>query len=204
MSTPSTSAVRTFLRLCFTGTASGLFLVPAAAQSQCVHKLDRVDEFTRQRDLEITASAFSHGPTFSWRAWSQRRVLRLQWQQPGHVPAVVFQGDSLMLKLENDSVVVLTSDDTFTGKPLYDREGREITTGVYDYRVTPEQLQLIAKHWVHKLRIYFRDGYQELDVVPDPSWQLAVSRSAGCFLDALGDKAPAAPISTTGPGPEKP
>lgn len=167
---------------------------------QCIHTLDRMDEFTHRREVEITASSFSHGPVFSWCATAGQRMLRITWEQEGHVPAVVFQGDTLMLKLDTDSVLVLVSDNTFTGIPGHDGQGREITTGVYSYRVTPRHLALLAAHWVSRLRIYFRDGYQEFDARPDPAWQFALARSAGCFQDTFTEKAPVAPVSTTSGG----
>ena len=141
------------------------------------------DEFTRERSIRIEPRSFSHGPAFAWVEEKGQVSMELRWSQPGRVDAVVFQGDTLMLKLENEQLLVLESNETAVGVHTTDQRGEVVTISELSYRVSPEQLRKIADSWVTKLRLYFRSGYQERSFVIDPKWQYEHSRSARALLE---------------------
>ncbi len=159
--------------------------VQMTAQPVCRTVSDQVDEFTRSHVLTITASDHSNGPRFEWMAIDGSVCLRLHWRTAQERPAVVFEGDSLFVKLENDSVLILRSMETTVGAPMLSDEGQPYTDAVYCYRIEPGDLGAIADLWVVKMRIHFRESRNEFVASADPDWQMGFWRSANCVRQAI-------------------
>src|SRR5690606_21777193 len=140
-----------------------LLLLPIGlcnAQSACETLHDRVDEFTGDRTLVIASPVRDLGPAIQWTSHNGNIGLSIEWTRPD-LPAVVFEGDTLMLKLENHEVLVLRSTKTMVGRSMMNDSGATVVRGTYSYSVTTDQLALLGLHWVQKARIYFRDGNDE-------------------------------------------
>ena len=155
------------------------------AQPICETSRDDVDEFTGDHVIQITASHYSNGPKFDWIAINDDVCLRLDWTMDDGRSAVVFEGDTLMLKLENDMVVVLKSKETTVGKAKIGEDGVKRTHGTFCYVVEHEQFFMINHFWVQKLRINFREGHRDLETAHDPGWQMGLWRSSNCMRQAL-------------------
>jgi hypothetical protein len=170
----------------------------AFSQPICETVKDDVDEFTEKHVLQITASHYSKGPAFDWLSINDEICLRIHWTLDDARPAVVFEGDTLMLKLENDTVIILTSAETTVGKEILMDDGGRVTQGTYCYRVDHEQFAYINHYWVQKLRIYFREGHREFEAANDPGWQMGLWRSSNCMRKGLSLRPEPAIISTFG------
>ncbi len=155
------------------------------AQPVCEVVKNDVDVFTDTHVLQITASSFSNGPTFEWLSVNGNICLKIHWTMPDDNPAVVFEGDTLLVKLENDTVLALLSKETTVGKPFTDEEGIRRTRAVYCYRVNYDQFALINQFWVQRMRLYFRDSQKEYEALYDPDWQMALWRSSNCLRSTL-------------------
>lgn len=183
--------------------------VPAAialsvsGQPTCTTIRDEVDEFTNSHILNITASEYSDGPAFDWLAVDGQVCLRLHWRTAQERPAVVFEGDSLFLKLENDTVLILLSKETVVGKPMHDEMGTYYTDAAYCYRVEEAQLAVLEHYWVQKMRIHFRESRHEFQASGDSAWQMGFWRSANCLRRSLSLE-PVPVVRTTIGGPAKP
>lgn len=167
----------------------------AQAQPDCMTEVDEMDPFTKRRVVSVAPTAVSTGPFYRWRAENDRWCLQFTWQIPGTAPAVVLQGDTLMLLLENDSVMILTSASTTVGTVSTDAHGRPHTSGTYDYGITRAQTKLLDRYWVKRMRIQFQQGPQEFEADKDPLWQHSVTRTASCFL--LTCSSPPVPSNST-------
>jgi hypothetical protein len=153
------------------------------AQPVCETVRNEQDEFTGSHVLQITSSDHSNGPHFDWFVKDSLMCVRMHWQRMGEAPAIVFEGDTLMLKLENDTVLILTSVETTVGNII---EGMEPSSrAIFSYLVDEEQLAYISHYWVQKVRIYFRDGHQEFHAVNDPTWQMGFWKSSNCLLQTM-------------------
>ncbi len=157
------------------------------AQSNCVTLKDETDEFTRSYLLNISVDDHADGPAFDWLVKDDVVCLRMHWERSTGSPAVVFEGDTLLLKLENEQIMALKSSETTIGHPTLSGENK-ITKGTYSYLVDHEQLALIGHFWVQKMRIHFRDGHDEFDATTNAGWQTGLWRSANCLRQAMGLK----------------
>ena len=180
---------RTWLLLLFLSIGLG-----GNAQSACETLQDRVDEFTGDRTLVIAPPVQGPGPALQWTSHNGSIALSIEWTRTDP-PAVVFEDDTLMLKLENEQVIVLRSTRTMVGRTLLNDAGITEVRGTYVYSVSTDQLALLGHHWVQKARIYFRDGHDEFEASTDPAWQMGLWKSANCLQLALGLKAAPEAIS---------
>ena len=155
----------------------------AVAQSDAL-MVETVDEFTQHRSLHVEPKDVSQGPRFSYVSINGRCYLRVHWAQAGHRSGVIFEGDTLMVKLENNDVLVLRSAETVIGVQDKDPNGVARTTTICSYRLNPDQLARLGSFWPVKLRIYFRDGFQEWVCALDPKWQYAFSSTTTAFRRA--------------------
>src|SRR6187399_72344 len=67
------------------------------------------DEFTGEQSVRAEPVSISQGPGFAWVVEHGHAALQLHWVQSGWIHAVVFEGDTLMLKLDNNDLLVLES-----------------------------------------------------------------------------------------------
>jgi hypothetical protein len=163
-------------------------VLEANAQPNCKVVQDHLDDFTGTRLLQITAEGPSTGPGYDWLVKNGQVCLMIRWERNDNRPAVVFEGDSLFVKLENDSVMVLVSKETMIGNTVVKEDGTKVTSGVYCYIVGRDQLKQMGSLWVQKLRIFFRDGYQEFNAVGNPDWQMGMWRTSNCVMQSIGMK----------------
>lgn len=168
-----------------------------AAQPTCQVMGDQVDAFTDSRILQLGASTFSQGPQFEWMAIDDQVYLKIQWVST-EGPAVALEGDPLMLKLENDSVLILTATESVVGKWIEDDHGNRVSKAMYCYGVDHRQLAMISQFWVFRMRIYFNQEFQEFDAAKDPTWQMALWKTANCTSQELSLKPVPAVITGLG------
>jgi hypothetical protein len=183
----------------FTGVLIGVTSLSTdlAAQQECVTRTD-IDEFTRERRIEVAPLSYGGGIRFHWQAVDGRCYLHLEWQRQGNEEMVVLEHDTLLLKLENDSVLTFTSDLTVTSVPVLDASGVRAVRADYRYPLTEHQLKLLMTYWVQKVRIYCTDGYEEYAAIASPLWQRCFSRSAECLLSALHEAPVPSPNAVIG------
>lgn len=160
----------------------------STAQPSCKVVQDHLDDFTGTRLLQITADGPATGPAYDWLVKNGQVCLMLHWERNDNRPAVVFEGDSLFVKLENDSVMILVSKETMIGNTVVKEDGSKVTSGIYCYLVRHDQLKHMGSLWVQKLRILFRDGYQEFSAIGNPDWQMGMWRTSNCVMRSIGMK----------------
>ncbi len=132
--------------------------------SQCKFKKDEVDEFTKNRIREtkdfMVAGVFSQSYMVQLRQVNDGYFLKLGYSTLGTSSIVIGQGDELMIKLNNDSVITLQSLEIASATHSYS-SGMTATTIYCNYSITKEQLELLAKNPAVKIRFYTTDGYLE-------------------------------------------
>jgi hypothetical protein len=168
--------------------AALLLPVILQAQPKCSVLMDDVDEYTQVREVKITATEIAKGPRFEWHILNEHICLRLEWTNADGRPAVVFEGDPLLVKLENDSVLVLFSQETVVGRKEHDDEGNEFTRATYCYIVPKQDMLPLGEHWVQRIRIHFHEGSREFVATGDPDWQMGFWRSANCVRQTMALK----------------
>lgn len=150
-----------------------------AAKGQKIVK-NETDKFTQQKRVETNEVRLKFG-------LSTRLLFKLRssgdacyaiFSGYGEGAAVIGNKDQLILLLDNDSTVILTS----TGLQSY-TVNQSTNSYTHQYSADKEDIVLLSEHKVKSIRKYTVKGYIETDI-PNKN-QDKIKETAKVFLDAL-------------------
>lgn len=131
--------------------------------SQCSYTRNETDEFTKKTILETTKVVVKSrdltGQALRFFGCKQNtsRFLKVNWNTLDIVS--VSSGDKLMLKLINDEVLEIYSNDYKVSSPI----GNYWTITIY-YYIDENTFQKLKENQVVKLRFYTDEGYVDKEV----------------------------------------
>lgn len=166
----------------------------AHAQLPCVTEVDETDPFTKVRVLSVaadTSKANAPGnvgtPVCRWRSVDGSLSLELTWNVKTDETFAVLEGDRLLLELENDSVIQLTSLRSVVATPRVSASGTGME-GRFEFSVPPIYAKLLTKQWVRRIRLYHSSGFLDHVAENDPRWQQSLENLTTCFLYTCSEK----------------
>lgn len=158
---------------------SVIFLLPAMGQDKCRFEIDKVDKFTDDITRLTQAQKIWRGfyeeefiECAAVRNNEQRGLLFAYYAQEEYR---VEEGDSLMLLLDNDEVLVLQA----AKERLAERYSDEIYFANIFYPVDDEKMKTLTAHPIQAIRQYYKGGFFERDLKKKK--QTAVSGLLGCI-----------------------
>lgn len=137
---------------------------------QCKFKRNEVDEFTKKLIRETkpvsVAGVFSQNYTIAFKQVNDNYYLNFAYGSIGTFSMVIGEGDELMLKFDNDSVLTLESLETEAATHYYSQSVNSTSISC-SYGITIEQMEMIARNKTVKVRFYTTEGYHEKDTKSD-------------------------------------
>lgn len=137
---------------------------------QCKFKRNEVDEFTKKMIRETkpvsVAGVFSQNYTIAFKQVNESYYLKFAYGSTGTFAMVIGEGDELMLKFDNDSVLTLESLETESASHYYSQYANSTSISC-SYGITMEQIEMIARNKTVKVRFYTTDGYHEKETKSD-------------------------------------
>lgn len=161
-----------------------LFILTNYSYSQCKFKKNEIDEFTKKRIRETkhvsVAGVFSQNYTIQLKQINENYYLNFGYGTMGIVSIVIGEGDDLMIKFENDTVLTLESLEIASANHNISQYGN--STGITcTYGITREQLEILSKYPASKFRFYISDGYMEKEAKSEGVEKLMMN--AKCILN---------------------
>lgn len=137
---------------------------------QCKFKRNEVDEFTKKLIRETkpvsVAGVFSQNYTVAFKQVNDSYFLKFSYGSTGTLSMVIGEGDKLMIRFDNDSVLTLQSLELTTANHYFSQYSN--STGITcSYGITPEEIEMIARNKAVKIRFYMTDGYFEKETKSD-------------------------------------
>jgi len=144
-------------------------LLPIAVRAQKIEE-NKIDEFTKHHILRTSWEFLSHAGGF----YTHVRIsniektyyLDFKWIHDGEVDAIP-EGSKMMLKMDNDSIVTLTTLQSAVSCRGCGAVGFAGSTG-YGYELTfvidEKALDELDRSTIKKIRIYTPDGYVEHEI----------------------------------------
>lgn len=148
-----------------------LFMVSSLISlGQCKFKRNEVDEFTKKTIRETkpvsVAGVFSQNYTVALKQVNENYYLNFAYGSTGTFAMVIGEGDELMFKFDNDSVLTLESLEIASASHYYSQYAN--STGIScSYGITREQLETLARNKTVKIRFYTSEGYYEKETKSD-------------------------------------
>lgn len=137
---------------------------------QCKFKRNEVDDFTKKLIRETkpvsVAGVFSQNYTIAFKQVNDNYYLNFAYGSTGTFSMVIGEGDELMLKFDNDSVLTLESLETESARHFYSQYANSTSISC-SYGITMEQIEMIARNKTVKVRFYTTEGYHEKETKSD-------------------------------------
>ena len=151
-------------------------LIPFFGRAQKIVE-NKFDEFTKHRIARTSWETLSN--KFNGTMCAKTRInkidndlsLELKFIKYGASPSM-HKGDSIMFKLENDSIVSLALPETTLSCKGCGATGFVGSTGPgldLTFPITPDKIPSLANHKIIKVRIYLSDGYSEESITNSDS-----------------------------------
>jgi hypothetical protein len=141
-----------------------LGLTVLAFSQKCEYLTNEKDEFTGAMKLETWGKLIREftgsNANLILRKIDSDYYLLLNYNVQYAEAMVVGTNDRLMLKLENDSVLFFNPTEITTGT-LNTLNGITTTQIKINYFATKDQITMLSKYAIKKVRVYFTDGYKE-------------------------------------------
>jgi len=131
---------------------------------KCEYLTNEKDEFTGAMKLETWGKLIREftgsNANLILRKIDSTYYLLLNYNVQYAKAMVIGTNDRLMLKLENDSVLFFNPTEITTGT-LNTVSGITTTQIKINYFATKDQIVMLSKYGIKKVRVYFTDGYKE-------------------------------------------
>ena len=137
---------------------------------QCKFKRNEVDEFTKKMIRETkpvsVAGVFSQNYTVAFKQVNENYYLNFAYGSTGTFAMVIGEGDELMFRFENDSVLTLESLETESARHFFSQYSNSTSISC-SYGITADQIEMIARNKTVKVRFYTTEGYHEKETKSD-------------------------------------
>ncbi len=152
---------------------------------QCEYAELKRDEFSNKERVQVNVGMFL-GPygLYPWfRRVGDHYFLGMRLAGAGARGTSVAEGSTLLIKFSNDSVITLSSARSAVFEANY-------VSGVTGYAINPEyhatldQITMLSRYPVVRVRFNFIQGYEDLDFTGKVKQQQKILRGAACFLQA--------------------